>query len=102
MIARIWHGVTEQSKGDEFLDYVMETGAKDYRATPGNRGVYVLRSIGEGKAEFLMISLWESLEAIKKFAGEDIENAVYYYPKDKEFLLELEPNVKHYEVLASS
>jgi heme-degrading monooxygenase HmoA len=101
MIARIWHGVTDESKGDEYFNYVMETGAKDYRATPGNLGVYVLRRIRDGQAEFLMISLWESFEAIRKFAGDDIENAVYYYPKDKEFLLELEPNVKHYEVLAS-
>jgi heme-degrading monooxygenase HmoA len=101
MIARVWHGVNLESKGDEYFNYVMETGAKDYRATQGNLGVYVLRRIKNGQAEFLMISLWESFEAIKKFAGGDIENAVYYYPKDKEFLLELEPNVKHYEVLAS-
>jgi hypothetical protein len=44
------------------------------------------------------VSLWESVDAIRKFAGPDIERAVYY-PEDKEFLLELEPNVTHYEVL---
>ena len=101
MIARIWHGITLESRGDEYFNYVMETGVKDYRSTQGNRGVYVLRRIRNGQAEFLLISLWESFEAIRKFAGDDIEKAVYYYPKDKEFLLELEPNVKHYEVLAS-
>jgi len=101
MIARIWHGVTLESKGDEFFNYVMETGVKDYRSTQGNRGVYVLRCIRNGQAEFLLISLWESFEAIRKFAGEDFEKAVYNHPKDKEFLLELEPDVKHYEILAS-
>jgi len=50
------------------------------------------------RAEFLFVSLWESVDAICKFAGPDIERAVYY-PEDKEFLLELEPNVTHYEVL---
>jgi hypothetical protein len=45
------------------------------------------------------MSLWESYEAIKKFAGPDFEKAVYY-PEDKDFLLELEPNVTHYEILA--
>lgn len=101
MIARIWHGVTQESKGNAYFDYVMETGVKDYRATKGNLGVYVLRRIRDGQAEFLLISLWDSFEAIRRFAGEDVEKAAYYYPKDKEFLLELEPNVKHYEVLAS-
>ncbi len=101
MIARIWHGVTPESKGDEYFNYIMETGAKDYRSTEGNRGVYVLRRIRNGQTEFLLISLWDSFDAIRKFAGQDFEKAVYYYSRDKEFLLELEPNVVHYEVLAS-
>ena len=45
-----------------------------------------------------MISLWDSREAIVRFAGEDIERA-RYYSKDKDFLLELEPKVKHYEIM---
>ena len=97
MIARIWRGVTPHSKGDEYLSYVTETGVKDCRATEGSRGVYVLRRISGGQAEFLFISLWESFDAIHEFAGSDIEKAVYY-PKDKDFLLGLEPNVTHYEV----
>lgn len=55
----------------------------------------------EGKAEFVLISFWKSLEAIKRFAGPEIEKAVYY-PKDKEFLLRLEPFVEHYEVAAET
>ena len=46
------------------------------------------------------MSLWESMEAIRRFAGADVEKAVYY-PKDTEFLLELEPKVVHDEVLAA-
>ena len=48
--------------------------------------------------EFLLISLWESMEGIREFAGPDPERAVYY-PEDKEFLLELEPNVTHYDIV---
>ena len=48
------------------------------------------------KTEFLLLSLWESYEAIRAFAGEDLEQAVYD-SKDKEFLLELESKVTHYE-----
>ncbi len=96
MIARMWRGVTSAEQAEEYFVYLMETGLKDYRAVPGNRGVQILRRTYEGKAEFLLISLWESYEAIVAFAGEDIERAVYY-ARDKEFLLELEPKVTHYD-----
>ncbi len=100
MIARIWRGVTPESKAKQYFGYLMETGIKDYRSIEGNRGVYILQRIHAGQAEFLLISLWESFEAIHKFAGEDIERAVYY-PEDKDYLIELEPTVKHYEILSS-
>jgi heme-degrading monooxygenase HmoA len=97
MIARTWHGVTPSSKADQYLDYLNDTGIPDYQTTPGNQGVYVLRRIEGDRAHFLLLSLWESIDAIKQFAGPDFEKA-RYYPEDKEFLLELEPNVDHYEV----
>ena len=99
MIARVWHGVTAASKSDEYLDYLNKTGVPDYRETEGNRGVYVLHRIEGDQAHFLLISLWESSDAIRNFAGPDLEKA-RYYPEDEEFLLELEPKVRHYEVLA--
>ncbi len=101
MIARVWRGVTSESKADEYFDYLIATGVKDLEATEGNQGVLVLRSASNGQAEFLLTSFWESLDAIRRFAGDDIETAVYY-PQDKEYLLELEPEVKHYEVLHTS
>jgi len=98
MIARIWHGVTAAAKAEAYLDYLNKSGVPDLRATEGNEGVYVLRKIEGDQAHFLLIALWQSADAIKKFAGADIEKA-RYYPKDEEFLLELEPTVTHYEVL---
>lgn len=101
MIARLWQGDTPESKGDEYFDYLMKTGVKELRSTEGNRGVYVLRRIADGQARFVLISLWDSLDAIRRFAGDEIEKAVYY-PEDADFLLELEPNVTHYEVLLTA
>jgi heme-degrading monooxygenase HmoA len=98
MIARTWHGMTEASKADEYLDYLNKTGVPGYRATQGNLGVYVLRRIEGDKAHFLLLTLWESEEAIKRFAGSEFEKAKYY-PEDDRFLLEFEPTVTHYEVL---
>ncbi len=99
MIARTWHGMTDASKADEYLDYLNKTGVPEYRATQGNLGVYVLRRIEGNVAHFLLLTLWESEEAIKRFAGADME-AARYYPEDEQFLLELEPKVTHYEVMA--
>jgi heme-degrading monooxygenase HmoA len=87
-----------KSETDEYADYVIRTGVKGVQATEANRGVYVLKRVDDERAEFFFISLWESFNAIRGFAGEDLEKAVYY-PRDKEFLLELEPKVKHFEVL---
>lgn len=83
------------------MRYLEETGLKDYRSTKGNRGVIVLRRIKDGKAEFILISYWDSMDAIKKFSGPDAEKAVYY-PEDKDYLLELEPRVSHYHVMVST
>lgn len=98
MIARAWHGVTPVTKADDYLEYLKKTGVPDYQSTDGNQGVYVLRRIEDNRAHFLLITLWDSFDAIKKFAGEDFEKAKYY-SEDKKFLLELEPQVTHYEVL---
>jgi len=99
MLARTWHGVTEAAKADEYLEYLNKSGIAEYRATPGNLGVYVLRRIEGDKAHFVLLTLWESAEAIKRFAGPNMK-AARYYPEDEQFLLELEPNVTHYEVMA--
>ena len=91
--------MTEASKADKYLDYLNKTGVAQYRATQGNLGVYVLRRIEGNEAHYLLLSLWESEDAIKAFAGSTMEKAKYY-PDDEQFLLELEPTVVHYEVMA--
>lgn len=101
MIARIWHGRTLVSQADEYLEYLKRTGIKDIKSTDGNRGIFTFRRIANGEAEFLMISLWDSFDAINKFSGKDLERAVYY-PDDKKYLLELDPKVHHFEVLVGS
>jgi heme-degrading monooxygenase HmoA len=60
----------------------------------------VLRRNRQGHAEFFLLTLWESWDAIHRFAGEDVDKA-FYYPEDQEYLLTMEPKVEHYEVLLS-
>lgn len=98
VIARIWHGRTLTSKADEYYAYLKEAGINKIEAIEGNLGAQVLRRTEERTTEFTVISYWESREAIKKFAGDDIEKT-HFLAKDPQYLLELEPRVKHFEVL---
>ena len=97
MIARIWRGRTRAEDADGYVEYVNRTGLAQHRRTQGNHGSMILRRKFGGEVEFLVVSLWESLDAVRAFAGERPEIAVYY-PEDEKFLLELEPEVRHYEV----
>jgi heme-degrading monooxygenase HmoA len=97
VIARLWTGRTKAEDYDTYLAYVEESGVAELRATPGNRGVMVLRRLEGDQAEFGVMSFWDSLDDVKAFAGEDVE-AAHYYPEDERFLLEFDPRVKHFEV----
>lgn len=100
MIARVWRGAVRAGQGDAYAAYLDATGVRDIRATPGNQGVLVLRRDEPTQTEFVFISLWDSMDAIRRFAGEDAERA-RYYPEDLNFLLSLEPTVMHHSVTLS-
>ena len=101
MIARTWHGVVPADKGDAYFEYLKKTGLRDSRATSGNNGIQILRRVIGDKVHFIFITFWDSYESIKRFAGDHHEKA-RYYPEDKDYLLDLEPLVDHYEVLTNS
>ena len=101
MIARTWRGATKAQDAEAYLQYLNRTGLAEYRKTSGNRGVLGLRRIVKDRAEFLLVSLWDSRDAIRRFAGEDIEKAVFY-PEDERFLVERDDHVSHYEVVFDS
>ena len=98
LIARTWHGRVRAEQADAYYQYLLKTGLTDYRSTPGNQGVLVLRHVESDVAHFTLITLWESMDAIRRFAGEDVSRA-RYYPEDDAFLLEKEPEVMHATVL---
>jgi heme-degrading monooxygenase HmoA len=100
MITRIWHGRTSAVKSDEYLALMRAVAIPDYHATPGNTGAYALRRIEGDTAHFLMITFWESEDAVRAFAGNDV-NVAKYYSFDKDFLLEMEPASTHYQTYGS-
>lgn len=98
MILRRWRGAVRSADADAYLAHQSSTGIREYRATPGNRGALVLRRPLEGDlVEVVTLSLWESMDAVRGFAGEHPEVAVFY-PGDDDLLVEKDVHVDHYEV----
>jgi heme-degrading monooxygenase HmoA len=97
VIARTWTGAVPRAAADAYADYIRETGFAEYGRTAGNRGAWMLRRDDGDRTEFITLSLWDSVDAIKAFAGEDIEAAVLY-PEDERYLVG-ESRVTHYEVV---
>ncbi len=102
MRARVWPGVVPLEKAEGYGRYLTESdrGVKDYQKLPGNRGACLMRRREGDQVHFLLISWWDSREAIEAYTGADIERA-QYFDYDRECLLELEPNVTHYDVLVA-
>jgi heme-degrading monooxygenase HmoA len=95
-ITRIWHGITKATDAEAYLAYLEKTGVDDYKKTPGNLGVQILRKIEGDRCHFWTVTQWDSYESIKEFAGPEYEKA-RYYQEDKNYLLSFEPQVIHCE-----
>ncbi len=89
MIARMWHGKVPKKKSGQYHQYLLKTGLHDYEKVEGNKGVFLLKRDENDITHFHTLTFWDSIAAIKRFAGEEYEKA-RYYPEDKDFLLEFE------------
>ena len=98
MIARIWRGATRAEDAEAYVRYLQETGFRAFRETPGNLGAFGLRRIVDGKAEFVVVSFWESADVVRNFAGDQIDRAVFY-DEDDRFLVERDAHVSHFDVV---
>jgi heme-degrading monooxygenase HmoA len=97
----MWHGRVKHDDAESYREFLKERAISDYQSVEGNIDVKILERREEDSTHFITMTSWESLNAIKAFAGEDAERAKYY-PEDDEYLLEFEPSVVHYEVVAKS
>jgi heme-degrading monooxygenase HmoA len=98
MIARRWRGRVRSADSDAYLAYLEETGVAELRATPGNQGVVVFRSRpGDEGVDVEVTSLWDRLESIRAFAGDDLE-AARFYPEDDRYLIDRDLRCSHEEV----
>lgn len=100
MITRVWRGRTSAAKADAYESFLKETAYPDYGRVPGNRGWILLRRPAAEETEFLFVSFWDSMDAVRRYAGDDPERPKYY-AEDKAALLELPEKVEHFEIVDS-
>jgi heme-degrading monooxygenase HmoA len=101
MITRMWHGKVPATKAKAYREFVTARAIPDYQSVPGNISVHILERTEGDITHFITLTFWKDMESVKAFAGEDVESAKYY-PEDKDFLIEFEPKVVHYEVVGQS
>ena len=101
MITRMWHGRVPTIKATAYREFLNERAIPDYQSVAGNISVHILERTEGDITHFITLTFWKDMDSIKAFAGEDAEVAKYY-PEDKNFLLEFEPHVIHYEVVGQS
>lgn len=99
-IIRIWRGKTPLHKADAYETLMKKLAAPDYSGVEGLISYTFTRANHTKYAEFLLITKWESFEAIRRFAGEDYTKAKYY-PEDAAYLLEFPETVEHFEIFDS-
>ena len=101
MIARHWRGWTKLHDADSYETLLKQKVLPELQEIAGYRGGYVLRNDGASEAEFVVVNLFDSLEAVKRFAGDDYATPVFE-PEAKRLLSRIEPQATHYEVRAKT
>jgi hypothetical protein len=101
MIARHWRGWTELQNADAHEDLLRNKVLPGLKGLEGYHGGYVLRNDGSREVEFVVVNLFDSIEAVKRFAGPDYMVAVFE-PEAKALLSRIEPVAMHYEVRVST
>ncbi len=97
MIARHWRGWTDSHNADAYEMLLRQKVLPGLKGIEGYRGGYVLRHDAPHESEFIVLNLFDSLEAVKRFAGPDYATPVFE-PEAKRLLSRIEPVAMHYEV----
>jgi heme-degrading monooxygenase HmoA len=98
MIARIWRGWTTLGNAQAYENLLRSEILPGIHRIKGYKGVYLLRKNLEAGAEFATVTLWESIDALKEFAGQDYEKAVVP-PEARKLLSRFDERSMHYQIL---
>ena len=100
MIARMWRGYALPAKADDYVKHLQLSVLPELRQINGFQGVTLLRQDSSQDVEFIVLTLWESMDAIRRFAGENAEVAVVA-PAAQALFREYDSTVRHFEVVLS-
>ena len=101
MIARMWKGSALPERADEYEKHLETSVLPELRQIDGFQGVQLLRQDSTETVEFIVLTFWESMDAIRKFAGEDAEVAVVA-PAAQPLFREYDSRVKHLQVVLNT
>ena len=99
MIARVWRGRTKKENADQYWKFLTQNAEEDCLRTKGNFGVSVYKRITADDTEFMFISFWESMDAVRNYAGADVDLA-HYFPEDLKYVIDPSSQVEHFEVVS--
>jgi len=101
MIARMWRGFALPEKADDYVRHLQMSVLPELRQIEGFRGVTLMRQDSAQDVEFIVLTFWESMDAIHKFAGEHAEVAVVA-PAAQSLFREYDATVRHFEVVLNA
>ena len=96
MIARLWHGYTKPEDASTYHEMLLNTILPGIHRIAGYQGSYVLRKDSPDEVEFITLTFWESLDAIREFAGPDYEHSVIA-PEAARLLTRHDEHSTHYD-----
>lgn len=100
MISRLWRGSTTRENADAYEALLRSEVLPGIHRVEGHHGAYLLRRDVDEGVEFVTITLWDSLDAVRAFAGDDYEAAVIL-PEARALLAAFDERSAHYETLLS-
>jgi heme-degrading monooxygenase HmoA len=104
VIVRLWRGRAAVTEPEAYAQHAIGHVFPELSQIPGFRGAYLLRQTAADDAdtlEFVVMTFWESIEAVKQFAGDDVSSAVVE-PEGRAALADWDPFVRHYELVHDS
>ena len=99
MIVRVWHGRVGAPNEKAYIQHLTQRVFPAFRTIDGFLGGQLLRDRRGDAVDFMVMTRWESMEAVRKFAGPDVTKSVVE-PAAQEILIEYDRHVKHYEFVA--
>jgi heme-degrading monooxygenase HmoA len=101
VIVRAFHATATAAGADVYRDHFTHTVLPSLQAIDGYHGAYLLRRDRDDHVELQVLTLWESLEAVRRFAGTNLDHAVVE-PDAEAVLTSYHPTVIHHHVVVDT